>query len=307
MILYYAIGGGLGHLTRARAVIHTLSLAAGGAEVKVMTASGAARDRRVIEPATPIEVRPELAGDRATYNRWLRATIERLAPEAIYIDAFPAGIVGELCAFPPCESIPCFHVARLLRWERYRTVLTGRMARFERVYMAEPLDAAQQHFLEEQSKELVPIALCDPPSTLDRAIEERIRSIASAGAPLWCVVHSGPADEVMELLAYAESMAMEEGIEPQILLVTASPPVGLSSRVITIDLYPADMIYPYAARIITGCGFNAMRQTERYRDKHRFIPFARHYDNQEIRAARRVESIRCTPLHAPRNTDGDAA
>jgi hypothetical protein len=41
--------------------------------------------------------------------------------------------------------------------------------------------------------------------------------------------------------------------------------------------------------IITGCGFNAMRQTLPYRERHRFIPFPRRYDDQFLRAARRRE------------------
>jgi hypothetical protein len=44
---------------------------------------------------------------------------------------------------------------------------------------------------------------------------------------------------------------------------------------------------PRASRIVTACGFNVMRQTEPYRDRHTFLPFPRRYDDQFTRAARR--------------------
>jgi hypothetical protein len=283
MILYYAIGGGLGHLTRARAVIHTLGL---GDDVAVMTASRLARDRRVMGRATPIEVRPELAGDRHTYDRWLRATVERLEPEAIYVDAFPAGIVGELCGFPFSAGVPIIHIARLLRWDRYRTIITSSLPCFERVYCVEPLTDEHARALGECTGGLAPLELHDPPWALDPSVEERIRSIASAGAPLWVILHSGPAAEVEELLRYADRMACEEDIEPQVIIATQSAPDTLPARAIHLDLYPATPLLPFAARIITGCGFNAMRQAAAYCERHRFIPFERHYDNQELRAER---------------------
>jgi len=43
VIVYYAIGGGLGHLVRARAVLHTL----GVADAVLVTASPFAKDARV--------------------------------------------------------------------------------------------------------------------------------------------------------------------------------------------------------------------------------------------------------------------
>ena len=282
MILYYAIGGGLGHLTRTRAVIHTLGL---GADVRVMTASALARDPRVLAPALPVAVRPELAGDRPSYNRWLRAVVERLAPEAIYIDAFPGGIVGELCDFPFPTSAPIFHVARLLRWEPYAARLAGKAPRFERVYRVEELAPPHERFLAEHASEVTTIDLVDPPSHLDPITADRLRAIA-AGAPLWGILHSGPVDEVRALLGYADQLAAEESIEPQIILITQSPPPDLPPRIITLDLYPAEPLLPMLARIITGCGFNAMRQAAPFRERHRWLPFARPFDDQELRGAR---------------------
>jgi hypothetical protein len=283
MILYYAIGGGLGHLTRARAVMHTLGL---GDDVAIMTASRFARDRRVLGPATPVEVRPELATDRPAYLRWLRATIDRVEPEAIYIDAFPAGIVGELCGFALPSGVPVVHIARLLRWDRYGAALTSALPRFDRVHRVEPLTDEHALALSGCAADIAPLALDDPPRAMEPAIESRVRAIAAAGSPLWIVLHSGPEAEVEELLRFADRMARDEAIEPQVIVASQTVPASLPERAIHLDIYPATPLLPHAARIITGCGFNAMRQAAPYRERHRFMPFARHYDDQELRARR---------------------
>jgi hypothetical protein len=52
-----------------------------------------------------------------------------------------------------------------------------------------------------------------------------------------------------------------------------------------IDVYPAWPMFQRADRIISGAGFNVMRQAEPYRKKHRFVPFPRALDDQYTRAA----------------------
>ena len=52
------------------------------------------------------------------------------------------------------------------------------------------------------------------------------------------------------------------------------------------NIYPASTLFESAERIFTACGFNAMKQTELFREKHFFIPFERRYDDQFKRAAR---------------------
>lgn len=52
------------------------------------------------------------------------------------------------------------------------------------------------------------------------------------------------------------------------------------------DIYPASMLFESAERIFTACGFNVMKQTEHFRERHFFISFERRYDDQFKRAAR---------------------
>ncbi len=281
MILYYAAGGGLGHLTRGRALLHTLGI---DAPVVMMTASLFADDPRVSGPAGIVAIPPELAADRAGYRRWLAETIDRLAPEAIYIDAFPAGLLGEFAGFPFPPDLSLYHVARILRWDAYRPLIEGTFPSFDATYVVEPLALLHAEAIAACSGTLLPVDLVDPPA------EAMLPPIVTE-APLWLVVHSGPDAEIGELLDYAIESAGAERIEPRIVLVAPSSPAAVSGAIARIDFYPARLLFPYADRIITGCGFNVMRQTLPWRARHRFIPFPRRYDDQFLRAARRRELL----------------
>ena len=67
MILYYALGGGLGHLARARKVIAALGLR----DVAVLTASRFASDPRVTGGLPLVSVPPSLGRNRPRFVSWL--------------------------------------------------------------------------------------------------------------------------------------------------------------------------------------------------------------------------------------------
>ena len=62
MLVYYALGGGLGHLVRARAFLHTLGLET---EATLFTSSRFADDHRVTGGLPVVRVPDSLNGDRA--------------------------------------------------------------------------------------------------------------------------------------------------------------------------------------------------------------------------------------------------
>jgi len=65
-------------------------------------------------------------------------------------------------------------------------------------------------------------------------------------------------------------------------IVVAAPGIKLQG-VECIDLYPASSLFPICDRIITGGGFNAMRQTASVRERHFAYPFPRRFDDQSWR------------------------
>lgn len=128
MIAYYAMGGGLGHLTRARAFLHTLAL-----EATIVSRSPFAADRRVVGD---VPVVADARGD-------------------LILDTFPAGLFGEI------EGGVVDYVARYVRWDRY--ALPNNPPRIRRAYVLEPLHPEQESYVRERAAEVVPLELCDPP------------------------------------------------------------------------------------------------------------------------------------------------
>ena len=240
MILYYAVGGGLGHLTRGLRVIEKLGLR------DVVIASASPYAERVCKSF--VRVPRELDGDVAAHRAWLRG----LNAERIIADTFPGGIQGELCGL----DVPIDYVARLLRWNAYRAAVPFALPRIEKTYVVEELAHAP-------FGEAVP---------LDLSVAE-VEPVEEDDS--WLVVHSGPDDEVRELVAFARELG-----KPKRLDVVSGG-----------DVWPASSLFPAAAKIITAAGFNVMLETEQWRAKHVIVPFTRRFDDQFVRAARRKRRL----------------
>jgi hypothetical protein len=251
VILYYALGGGLGHLARARKVLDALGIE----EATLLSASEHARDRRVVGDLPVLHVPPALGRDRRAFRAWLQP---RLAVEELSVDSFPGGILGELCGLP---LPPARHVARRLRWERYAKRLDGPLPWFEAVHVLEPLSRAHAHELEWYPR-VEPLALPESP----------------AGEPLCddphtLVVHSGPDAEIAALLE-------RSGPGRTIVVSPRRPALDVEWR----DVYPVAPHLAGARHVITAAGFNLMHETARMRERHTCVPFPRALDDQFARA-----------------------
>ncbi|MEU5882746.1 hypothetical protein [Spirillospora sp. NPDC047279] len=271
-----AEGDGLGHLTRVRAALHTLGY--GGRPVTILSGSPFAADPRVVGDV-PVR-RPPPGLDRAGLNGWTAATLAGLAPAEVIIDAFPAGLRGELTADAVPDGTRVTHLARLLRWDAYRPLLPDAPPRFDRTFVLEPLHPRHLAHLEAVSAETTPLRLTDPEPPEPAAGAE-------PGADLdgWLIVHSGPDAEILELLAYARETAAMEGLLPRLTLAAPHRPSALPDGVAHLDVYPVWPLASRAERIITAAGFNTVRQFAPWRAKHRVVPFPRSLDDQYARAA----------------------
>lgn len=273
MLLYYALGGGLGHLTRARAFLHTLGLESGAT---LFSSSRFADDSRVTGGLPIVRVPPALDGDRAGLRDLLERTIAERGVDRLVVDAFPAGILGELAGFAPPPGVALGHVARLLRWERYAADASPRLPRFATTWVVEELHADHRRALEAASGELRPLALVDPPSPPAEPLEP----------PYALVVHSGPDEETLELVAFARDLFRAEARTTRLVLVAPSRPETLPPEVAWVDACPATGLFTRAERIVAAAGFNAVRQTEPHRERRVLVPFPRRFDDAFTRAAR---------------------
>jgi hypothetical protein len=280
--LYYALGGGLGHLTRARNV-----LAALGIEARVICRLPRGCDQRVVRGLDLLPVPDEAAQGAAAFAGWLERLLWEIRPQRLYLDCFPAGLFGELSGIPLPPGLGIHHLARLLRWDNYRPLVDGQAPRLQRVHLLEPLHPEHREWLERQSDEIDVLGL--PIADLDQPAEPPPAFMATM-TPRWLVVHSGPSSEIDELLAYAREMAVAEGVEPG-LVVVAPAYRGQEGRAVTrLTLYPASPLFALADRIVSACGFNIMQETAPYRSKHRFLPMERRFDDQFARASRYREA-----------------
>jgi hypothetical protein len=272
MIGYYAMGGGLGHLTRARAVAHTLGIER---DVTVLTASSFAADPRVSGPMQIARVPEGIAAGTAQYHAWLDAQLAACKTDGLIVDAFPGGLFGELCG-RPFDSMRLWHVARRLQWSVYARRLLTMPPRFEVSWIVEPLDAEHAAFLEAHSDRVIPLTLEDPPAAEVRVPDDLPDSF-------WLIAHAGPAHEIEELMAYAlETRALERSRSP-LVVSTPQPPGALPESCRYIDVYPATVLFPRAERIFTAAGFNCVRQLSPWRHKHWMLPFPRPLDDQYAR------------------------
>ena len=260
MIFYYALGGGLGHLTRGRRVLETL-----GIEASFVTASSYADDVRVTGPFPVIRVPVELEGNVDAHHEWLRG----LDCDRLIVDTFPCGIQGELSGL----DVPMDLVARRLKWDAYRRAVPHALPKFERVWKVEELEPAQQTALHSEFWS----AVAWPPLSKAAATAAALQTFS-------LIVHSGPEDEVRELVAYAQELTNER------VLVATRCSIDLPENFERIDAFPVTHLLAHATCIISAAGFNIMLETEPWRDKHHPVPFARQFDDQYHRAALRRTS-----------------
>ncbi len=274
-VLYYALGGGLGHVTRASAFLHQQGLAD---HALILSASEYLDDTRITAGITSVRVPNHLQHSPNQLRDWLTDCIADQQPTLICIDSFPGGILGELCGLPALADIPLWHVARLLRWADYSALLTASPPHFAKSWTLEPLHAAHADFVRQHSDVVCCLQL-EPPSKM----------AAGPASPVdryWLVLHSGPTEEVAQLLTYTADIRTVERVSVTIVIASRQPPSPLPDACICMDAYPANTLIEHAERVFSAAGFNVMRDTALVRDRQRILPFPRRFDDQFERARR---------------------
>ena len=273
MNIYYANGGGLGHLTRARAFLHQHKIES---ETAILTSSKFAADKRIVGDLKIIEIDEDFARNKEKYRDFLQNIFNENKVKKFYLDSFPAGILGEFADFDFGKT-EVFYVARLLKWKNHSHFLSDNSLNFKKTFVLENLETEHQKFIEKSSEEIESFDLIYPKFEFE---EKKIEKIVSQNSPFWLIVHAGNEEETRELLDYAEEMREIEKATVKLILI--SPNCDLYEN--SFDIYPASMLFPSAERIFTAGGFNAIKQTEQFRSKHFFLPFERRFDDQFARA-----------------------
>lgn len=287
MNLYYAMGGGLGHLTRARAFLAAEKL---DKATLILTASSFADDPRIVGEIPILKAGNDLQNDAVAYQSFMRKVLDDYQIKTLFLDSFPFGIIGEFTdfCFPP--KVEVNYVARLLKWQNYLSDKKVSNFCFHKTFVLENLHGDHRDFIENSSAEILRCDLVYEPPKSSPAVEEVRLRILRDKIPFWLIVHGGNNDEIFELINYAAEMREIEQSDANLILIAPQNVSFNLENFFRFDLYPASSLFESAERIFTACGFNVMQQTDKYSDKHFFIPFERRYDDQFERAARRRKS-----------------
>jgi hypothetical protein len=271
MILFYAIGGGLGHLSRCQAFLHTMGWE--HRDCRIITASPRAAEvfdrSRIIAP-------PETA-DPKVLRRFVDDLLHLESFDEIYLDAFPAGILGELVDWQGPELNL---IARHIKWEAYQKRIRGSLPQLGQVFACE--DISREQIAAMKFREITNLNLKWP--DLPGGIK--------LGLNCWLIVHAGPEEEVAALYGYAKQVAQMRKLTPQFCIV-GNPELNPDSfpEAVVRSTYPAWPLFEQAAMVITAGGFNSVAQMSSLREKHICLPFYRPLDDQGYRKALRDKML----------------
>lgn len=260
MILYYSLGGGLGHLARTQGILEEIHEAP--CSFRVLSSSKHISVVRQSFPCTVDSV--PVVKSRGELVRFLDSYLAKYSIKKVVLDTFPHGLFGEWAGLR--EDLPRLLVARNLDWPLYRQRLKESTNRWpDSVLSIEPLFNDYQKILEKYSKvDFLKEAIITVKNASDKKYGDK--SIA--------VVHSGDLREQKKLRDKGERLLKERGMSLDSIRFI-NPQTGI---------YP---FAPYASRfqtIISGCGYNSAALSRAFPGvEFILIPFKRKFDNQFYR------------------------
>ncbi len=189
MKLFYVMGGGLGHLYRVRTFINQFHRS----PFRILTNNPLAKklfsldEIEFVHDETPHELIHKI-------QRVLNSTHYN----ELYVDAFPAGLFGELNDVNIQKKI---YLARRLNWSNYKSLIKSRL-RFNETLCFEELEEEHWMFIREVSESISAVNLLYPNPDITKIVKELIPQ-----KPIWLIVHSFIIEEVESLVSYAKEVA----------------------------------------------------------------------------------------------------
>lgn len=267
-LLYYAAGGGLGHITRALAILQALPQ--GSFPARVLCSSRLSPLVREAAGPLPLDCPPEeILSSRRAYYRYLRDYLALYRVGILVLDCFPWGLIGEWAELG--EHIPRLLIARSLKWGAYRERLDSREGPPPRASLVlEPLEEEYHRLLKGWGDTAL---LADPVLPADFDVSET--SPPSFKENRLLLVHSGSREEQHQLRDFAQQQAAERGLRDP-LLDTVFP---------DRNLFPAHPLYREYRYIAAGGGYNMAAASSRALPGQSFFlhPFPRRFDDQQAR------------------------
>ncbi len=269
MHVFYAQGGGLGHLTRINTVVNTYKIPQN--EVIIMSPSVFSKY---------FEYQFIKLSWNASTNQWTEPLLNYIKNNkitALYIDAFPFGLKGELIpVYKQYPQLSYIYISRILKWEFYlKTVSPTMQPVFSKTLILEKLYDTHLNWIKQQSKQLEKRELTTYPDQ---------KSVKFIKSPYIIIAHSGGKSDVQKLCKLVidnENLDVDVSV---IVFTQVDLKINHPKFKVYTNLYPISQYFKHAEKIYTGCGFNSIQELKQHRNKHIVIPFEKLFDDQFFRS-----------------------
>lgn len=279
-ILYYALGGGHGHVLRGLAVLSRLGH---GTLLGPRRLAGWAETLGVDYLAPPEPYHPE----------WIDSVP---TPELLLVDVFPRGVVAEL---PPLLArTPAWLVSRWVSPAYYlHPPVRAAISRcYERVVWTEP-PPAPLRALDVPHIDIAPVTLRPPALTTAEARQELG---VTSGERLLLGLGSGNVEQQARLCRLLAKVAARVGVALRFVSAELPPLPPVT------PVFPAARVLAAADVVVTAGGYHAFHETRAAGVPTIFIPQRRRYDDQWQRVAGACVATdpRALEAHVRRLLDG---
>ncbi len=276
-ITYYAFGGGMGHVTRAAAILrhvprlsHFRPVVVTNAVVPLPLVTEAIAFVH-LQQTEPIALAAEL-----------RATLDALRPRLLVMDVFPHGVVGEMADVIPSLSCARALVCRRLR-PQYSRDLVSQVAGFDLALCVEP----------PAPRLPIPVVDCAPvllrdPAELPSRVEARGLLGVAPNERVLLAVSTEEAHYTSRLFTLIARLAAD--LRPSPRIFWASPNLEPFSRTEAysrgerLQHYPLLEVLSGADVLVGASGYNLFSEAKAVGVPTVFVPRERRYDDQQRRA-----------------------
>ncbi|MEP2280545.1 hypothetical protein [Maribacter sp.] len=264
MYLFYVYGAGFGHINRVLNYIYTQNIPL--ADCVLLTNS--IYHDRVPKDIRTLHKEDTSFKDKDGFNLFIQNCITEYKIATLVVDVFPAGFYGELeKSITELTTIQTILLARTVNkdyFEKYGSPV------YDIVYTLENgIELANYQY-----KKVVPFTLQIKPREHSQEVIFK--------KPYFLVMHSSPLDEV--LLLYKQALLYRTNEHIYIYSFSDIPKDLIPENTSSIHGNSIEEhVLENATKIFTGCGFNSILETEKYREKQYVLPFKRKYDDQFLR------------------------
>ena len=261
-VLFYALGGGWGHITRCLNVLRSLS---GQLDIEPLILCPT---RCLAKVVGEFQAKGTEKRDPRALGQWVLSCFESFQPELLLVDTFPRGILAEL----PKD----LNLSKVLisRWTRPDFCLQKSVLESLESY-DEVLWVEDKPHLELPGIEVGIVT--DPRPLLSRSVARA--QLSASDKPLVTVLGSGPLEQQKQLELEVATLGRSENWDTRFLsheLQSAYPNLGRFFK--GVDL------------IVAAAGYNSYYEISRAGVPALFIPQARKFDDQLLRVTRGLQS-----------------